>query len=103
MKGGNFLSKNSFQKKDETISFLIKQRDGLIVGDYRNILFNIYNRIKNACPHTSQCSIYDLFRCDSHEMRVFLDYCYDLEHLGYLKIEHAGSDIYLSPIQEINF
>lgn len=36
----------------EKLDYLRKQRDGLIVGDYRNYLYNLYMYLKERCSET---------------------------------------------------
>ena len=44
----------------EKLDYLRKQRDGLIIGDYRNYLYKLYMYLKERCTETedSGCNPY---------------------------------------------
>ena len=82
------LSLNELNKKT---TFLRKQREGLIIGTYRNTLADIYKSIEALYNGNSEkCELDELFTIclanSRHEKNVILDYCLDLEQLGYIKI-----------------
>ena len=52
-------------KKTETIEWLKKQRDGYIVGDYRNILCHVYQEIKSISMNDGYCALQDLIKEDT--------------------------------------
>lgn len=92
----------SFEEKTNKIDFLRKQRDGFIIGDYRNILAQIYIIIKNATYESfSLDKLYQANFVDtSHNKNVILDYCLDLEQLGYIKVDNNGE---IEIIKELDF
>ncbi len=92
-------------EKGRKIRLLRKQRDGIIIGSYRNILADIYQKINNACvDNNGSCFVALLqdmyFASTSHKKNVILDYCLDLEQLGYIQINDCGKIII---IKEIDF
>ena len=97
MKHKERLSKD--EKRDK-IDYLKKQRDGLIIGEYRNILAQIYGTIKKPAYDTLD-KLYQVYRAESeHDKNVILDYCLDLEQLGYVKIKYTG---HLQLLKELDF
>lgn len=87
----NHKNKLSLNELNEKITFLRKQRKGLIIGTYRNTLADIYNSIESLCSHnSSKCDLNELFTVclanSNHEKNLILDYCLDLEQLGYITI-----------------
>ena len=77
--------------RDEIISFLKKQRDGLIIGSYRNILADLYEKVLLCCKQNNGvCNISNLIEMNGqqnkHLENVTIDFCLDLEQLGYINI-----------------
>ena len=80
------------EEKYRKIQFLKKQRDGLIIGSYRNILADLYTKIKIITETNNiECSVSMLQKyChtkNQHEKNLIMDYCLDLVQLGYINIE----------------
>ena len=94
----------TFEEKMNKIDFLRKQRDGFIIGDYRNILAQIYNKIKNTKNNDDTFSLDNLYQTNfsniSHNNNIILDYCLDLEQLGYIKVDENGG---IEVIKELDF
>lgn len=74
----------------EKLDYLRKQRDGLIVGDYRNYLYNLYMYLKERCSETEDgsCNPYH-GKCSSPSAEMtFTNHILDtptvtiLKHLG---------------------
>lgn len=93
----------TFEEKMNKIDFLRKQRDGFIIGDYRNILAQIYKTIKNT-TYDDTFSLDKLYQTDfsniSNNKNIILDYCLDLEQLGYIKVDENGE---IEVIKELDF
>ncbi len=95
----------------EKLDYLRKQRDGLIVGDYRNYLYNLYMYLKERCSETEDgsCNPYPwqmlvaLGRDDLHKSYLGYTYCDDLEALGYIKMQGNGKDKKIFIIKDIDF
>lgn len=87
MEHKKFLSN---QEKQQKIQLLKKQRDGLVIGSYGNTLAELYNKINSIISENNQCSIkmiHDNFSIiNAHEKNIIIDYCLDLEQLGYITI-----------------
>ena len=85
------------KEKIEKISFLRKQRDGLIIGTYRNALASTYREIeaRGTCCITATCKELGI---TDHEKNLLKDYCLDLEQLGYIKINEAGDVFVIQPL-----
>lgn len=95
----------SNEEKNQKIQLLRKQRDGLIIGSYRNILADLFVKIKDIINRNeNECLLNTLqekcFAKDDHEKNIIIDYCLDLEQLGYIRIE---SDRRIIIIKEIDF
>ncbi len=93
MKHKEIITSNS---RDEIISFLKKQRDGLIIGSYRSILADLYDRILLCCKQNNGvCLISDLIKLsdqkNKHIENVTIDFCLDLEQLGYITIDNNNT------------
>lgn len=76
-------------QKAKTIEWLKKQRDGYIVGDYRNILYHIYQEIKSISMNNGYCTLQDLVNKDTIYYRAeaqVLELCDVLNTLGYICI-----------------
>lgn len=79
----------SEEQKAETIRWLQKQRDGYIIGDYRNILYHIYQEIKSISRNNGDCTLQNLVREDSIHYKTetqVLELCNMLKELGYIDI-----------------
>lgn len=99
--------KKSLSNKEKTqkIQLLRKQRDGLIIGSYRNTLANLFLKIKDIISdNKKECLIITLqekcFAKNEHEKNIIIDYCLDLEQLGYISI---GSDQRIIITKDIDF
>ena len=95
----------SDEEKLKKIHLLRKQRDGLIIGSYRNILANLFLKIKDIISENeNNCLINTLqekcFAKDEHEKNIIIDYCLDLEQLGYISI---GSNQRIMIIKDLDF
>lgn len=83
--------KNELTIKQQTniIEYLRKQRDGLIIGTYRNTLANTYLMLLNSCKEKQKCNLETLFNSNTftseHDKNAFIDSCLDLEQLGYIQ------------------
>lgn len=93
------------EEKFKKIRLLRKQRDGLIIGSYRNILADLFAKIEDIFNEAeNKCLISEVQKkCmakDCHEKNIIIDYCLDLEQLGYISI---GSDQKISIIKDIDF
>lgn len=90
-------------EKMKKLELLRKQRDGRIIGVYRNILADIYEKIeKISVDNNGICSSELLQKMylpyTSHKKNVILDYCLDLEQLGYIQIMDSGEIIIISDL-----
>lgn len=95
----------SSRERMKIIGFLRKQRDGLIIGEYRSLLVTIYKKIaKIINQNNGVCTISDLFDLSEtktmHERNVVIDRCMDLEQLGYIRIQN---DETIDIQQELDF
>ena len=93
-------------KKTETIEWLKKQRDGYIVGDYRNILCHVYQEIKSISMNDGYCALQDLVKEDTiyyrNEAQV-LELCDMLNTLGYIDIRNHSDGVKLNILKPIDF
>ena len=95
----------------EKLNHLRKQRDGLIIGEYRNYLYKLYMYLKERCAETEDgsCNPYPwqmlvtLGRDDLHKSYLGYTYCDDLEALGYIKIQGYGKDKKIFITKDIDF
>ena len=95
----------SSREREDIIGFLRKQRDGLIIGEYRSLLVTIYKKISiiinqnnGVCDFSN---LFDLLEAKTmHERCVIVDRCMDLEQLGYI---HIRCDETINIQQEIDF
>ena len=76
------------------ITFLRKQRDGLVIGTYRNTLVNAYREIEKELSGQGVCCVVSF--CEEHGTtdhgkNLLKDYCLDLEQLRYIKIDETGN------------
>lgn len=97
------LSEN---QKAETIEWLKKQRDGYIVGDYRNILYHVYQEIKSISMNDGHCTLQDLVSEDAIYYRTeaqVLELCDMLNTLGYIDICNHPDKVILSILKPIDF
>ena len=90
-------------KKTETIEWLKKQRDGYIVGDYRNILCHVYQEIKSISMNDGYCALQDLVKEDTIYYRTeaqVLELCDMLNTLGYIDIRNHSDGVKLNILSE---
>lgn len=95
----------SIEEKNKKIEFLRKQCKGAIIGDYRNILASIYEKIKTISKSNDGiCHIIllqkECLASTKHKENVLFDYCLDLEQLGYIQID---DDTQIRIIKELDF
>ena len=86
----------SDQQKQTQLSFLRKQRDGVIIGEYRSMLAGTYNEIRTlCCKNRGVCCLSELQNQvendDLHKKNILLDNCLDLEQLGYIRVHDNDS------------
>lgn len=96
----------SEHQKAEKIEWLKKQRDGYIVGDYRNILCHVYQKIKSISMNDGCCTLEDLVKKDSIYYRTeaqLLEYCDMLKRLDYIDICNYADKIALTILKPIDF
>nr|DAU00987.1 MAG TPA: hypothetical protein [Caudoviricetes sp.] len=94
------------QKKSEIITWLRKQRDGFIIGDYRNILYNLYQKISFVLASQEICNLNSLIDINSiyyKSKNQLLEFCEDLRNLGYININYTSEDINITINKEIDF
>ena len=101
------MHKMSNQEKNETINWLIKQRDGLIIGDYRNILYNLYQKINSlSSSKNQQCYLKDIIDTKSlyyKNENQLLELCETLKELGYIEISYTTNNITITILKTIDF
>lgn len=93
-------------QKAETIEWLKKQRDGYIVGDYRNILCHVYQEIKTISMNDGYCTLQALVNEDTIYYRTeaqVLESCDMLNTLGYIDICNHSGRVTLSILKPIDF
>lgn len=93
-------------QKTETIEWLKKQRDGYIVGDYRNILCHVYQEIKSISMNDGYCTLQDLVKEDTLYYRTeaqVLELCDMLNILGYIDIRNHSDGVKLNILKPIDF
>ena len=93
-------------QKAETIEWLKKQRDGYIVGDYRNILCHVYQEIKAISMNDGYCTLQDLVNEDTIYYRTeaqVLELCDMLNTLGYIDICNHPDRVRLRTLKPIDF
>ena len=93
-------------KKTETIEWLKKQRDGYIVGDYRNIVCHVYQEIKSISMNDGYCALQDLVKEDTIYYRTeaqVLELCDMLNTLGYIDIRNHSDGVKLNILKPIDF
>lgn len=93
-------------KKTETIEWLKKQRDGYVVGDYRNILCHVYQEIKSISMNDGYCALQDLVKEDTIYYRTeaqVLELCDMLNTLGYIDIRNHSDGVKLNILKPIDF
>ena len=93
-------------KKTATIEWLKKQRDGYIVGDYRNILCHVYQEIKSISMNDGYCALQDLVKEDTIYYRTeaqVLELCDMLNTLGYIDIRNHSDGVKLNILKPIDF
>ena len=91
------------EEKRQKVGMLRKQRDGLIIGNYRNILVDLFVKIREALTD-DECLLYIIqekcFAKTDHQKNIIIDYCLDLEQLGYIHIKEDGR---ISLTKELDF
>lgn len=89
------------------LDFLRKQRDGLIVGEYRNILYKVYQSIAKLSQNGCICKLSELHNIDEtlniYPLGILFSYCADLEYLGYISVCKKDMDYILHVIKDIDF
>ena len=93
-------------QKAKTIEWLRKQRDGYIVGDYRNILYHVYQEIKSISMNDGYCTLQDLTKEDTIYYRAetqVLELCDALNALGYIDICNHSNRVTLRVVKPIDF
>lgn len=99
------LFMNNKSNSNLSVDFLRKQRDGLIIGEYRNILYNTYQAIYKASKQNRflLSDIPELQNGCFVPFGVVLSYCNDLEKLGYIRIIKKNNDYEIIIIKNIDF
>lgn len=97
----NLKSKFTDAETEEKITFLRKQRDGLVIGTYRNTLADVYKAITKSLLSNSVCNI--LLFCEEHgttmhEKNLLKHYCLELEQLRYIQISESGNILITKPL-----
>lgn len=95
----------SLDEKNKKLELLRKQRDGKVIGNYRNILADIYMKIAKASVNNNGICLVESLQemyspCTNHKKNVILDYCLDLEQLSYIQIKENGE---ITVIRELDF
>lgn len=90
----------------QKIVWLKKQREGIIIGNFRNCLCSVYEHIRASCreSETQSCVYEDVFS-NIKIAGVYnpFDYCIELCTLGYIQIQLTNSLHILSILKEIDF
>ena len=81
-------------EREDKIAFLRKQRDGAVIGTYRNTLADVYKTIAESLVAHSVCGLVSF--CEEHgttehEKNLLKDYCLELEQLQYIQIDELGN------------
>jgi Cdc6-like AAA superfamily ATPase len=93
-------------QKAETREWLKKQRDGYIVGNYRNILYHVYQEIKSISMNDGYCTLKGLVKEDTIYYRTeaqVLELCDILNTLGYIDIRNHPDGVTLNILKPIDF
>lgn len=102
----DYVGKYAELSREEKINWLIKQRKGLIVGDYRNHLYAVYTSICETCAllNANQCS-YEKAFLENGIPGVYnpLECCMELFRLGYINVQQEGASYILSITSEVDF
>ena len=96
----------SIIQKAKFIEWLKKQRDGYIVGEYRNVLYYVYQEIKTISTNHVKCTLQDLIKKDSIYYRTeaqVLEICDMLNELGYISVCNNTNEITFTTIKPIDF
>lgn len=96
----------SEKQKVEAIEWLKKQRDGYIIGDYRNILYQVYQEIKSNFIKDGYCTLQKLVKKNSIHYRTtsqVLELCEMLNTLGYIYIYNHKNRVTLGISKPIDF
>ncbi len=96
---------NNKSNSNLSVDFLRKQRDGLIIGEYRNILYNTYQAIYKASKQNCflLSDILELQKGCFVPLGVLLSYCNDLEKLEYIRVVIKKGDYEIKIIKNIDF
>ena len=100
------MTQNNEIEINNTITWLKKQRDGLIVGDYRNILYNLYQKILSQSTSAPPCILNNLVDTVSLYYRneyQILEFCKALEELGYIEICESSDELAITILKPIDF
>ena len=97
----NLKPKLATDERTAKIAFLRKQRDGLVIGTYRNALANTYRGIEKALLEKGTCCIVSFceeYGITDHEKNLLKDQCLDLEQLRYIQIDELGNVLITKPL-----
>ena len=96
----------SEDQKIAKIEWLKKQLDGYIIGDYRNILYHVYQEIKSISINDGYCTLQNLIKEDSIYYRTeaqVVELCDMLNALGYIDICYHTDRMTFSILKPIDF
>lgn len=97
---------NSFEKQ-KMREWLIKQRDGLIIGEYRNQICMLFKGIEALCSTFDYCNIDQLqnhFKNTMFEkLTILSEYAKTLEELEYIEIFESNTQICFKVRKNIDF
>lgn len=99
---GNYSELSNTQK----IIWLKKQRKGVIIGNFRNCLYSVYEHIRASSSESdTQSCVYEVVFSSIKIAGVYnpFDYCIELCNLGYIEIQLTNSLHILSILKEIDF
>lgn len=99
---GNYSELSNSQK----IIWLKTQRQGGIIGNFRNSLCAVYEQIRISCSKSeAQSCVYEDVFSSMKIPDVYnpFDFCLELHNLEYIKIQPTKSLHILSIIKEIDF
>ena len=89
-----------------SVDFLKKQRDGLIIGEYRNILHEIFQSILSKANYNKCCYLSEIPEFQNGSilpLGILFSYCKDLEMLGYINIIQNNNDYKLIVEKDMDF
>ena len=99
---GNYSELSNIQK----IVWLKMQRQGVIIGNFRNCLCLVYEHIRISCSKSeAQSCVYEDMFSSTTIPGIYnpFDYCLELYNLGYIEIQVVNSLHILSILKEIDF